>query len=239
MRNANTKENLNPKLQLNKKSFMKDDAVRRGLAFAMSREKSMEERREKERKLRDAQKEFENQMKRQTREVKSLRSKYFEALRTIKIFETKCTASEEEKEKLQRKLNKIFGIEKKLRTELSRVEKRCKHLEKENKRLKKENVKLKEEVVVVERTPARDITSNTPAKTSTPIQRILQIQQSDWSPASCAKPKRREEQKSVVVDETIYNNENLPMTMRDPRFISGEKSSLLALVDSIDRELNL
>ena len=236
MRNAN-KENRNPKVVV-KKSF-NDDAVRRGLAFAMSREKSMEERREKERKLRDAQKEFENQMKRQTREVKSLRSKYFEALRTIKIFETKCTASEDEKEKLERKLNKIFGIEKKLRTELSRVEKRCKHLEKENKRLKKENVKLKEEAVaVVERTPARDITSNTPAKTSTPIQRILQIQQSDWSPASCAKPKRREEQKNVVVDETIYN-ENLPMTMRDPRFISGEKSSLLALVDSIDRELNL
>ena len=55
----------------------------------------MEERREKERKLRDARKEFENQMKRQTREVKSLRNKYFEALRTVKIFETKCTASEE------------------------------------------------------------------------------------------------------------------------------------------------
>ena len=237
MRNAN-KENRNPKVVV-KKSF-NDDAVRRGLAFAMSREKSMEERREKERKLRDAQKEFENQMKRQTREVKSLRSKYFEALRTIKIFETKCTASEDEKEKLERKLNKIFGIEKKLRTELSRVEKRCKHLEKENKRLKKENVKLKEEASVVERTPARDMKmiSKTPAKTSTPIQRILQIQQSDWSPASCAKPKRREREQKNAVVETIYN-ENLPITMRDPRFISGEKSSLLALVDSIDRELNM
>lgn len=253
MRKSLDKENWNPKRKnvSSKENVMNDDAVRRGLAFAKSRDAEMakrdetaEKRKEKERRLVEAQREFESQMKEQMKEVNSLRSKYFESLRTIKIFQTKYEESERRNEKLALKLNKIFGIEKELRSEVTRVEKKCKDLEAENQALREKlNRRTKKQSTL--RTPGAN-RKEQKATTTTPIQRILQIQQSDWSPASCAKPKKDivqqdyhdKEELDRVAEEVVKNN-TLSITMRDPRFISGNKFSLLALVNSIDQDLNL